>query len=147
MRFDQLDFKLITGKTVILDIDGTLVPDGEWKVEPKIFEQIITISKLKIIYLSTNKKLPDRNISLANSLGVKLLLNNYRKPDVRSVSEIPSEFLKSVTVIGDKCITDGWLAARLGAQFIKVDRVRGKNESFLTKVIYWLDNLIYAIIS
>ena len=68
---------------------------------------------------------------------------------IASDSKKPSKnFLKSIVknnkqiiVIGDKMLTDGVLAKRIGARFIKVQRKHGERDSWITKTSYIIDDI------
>ena len=129
------------GRTIILDVDGTLCPDGESMVSREIAETINQLKVNNFVYLVSNKKLPGRLPKMAEHLGVNFLESKYRKPSKLMLKGLPESQQKDVVVIGDKFMTDGLLAKRAGAFFIKVLSLRGSRETWLVRFSYWLDGL------
>jgi len=126
---------------VLLDIDGTMTPEGSWKVDLVREKEFQKLSKENSIYLCSNKKNDNRNEAIAKQLGVHYLKTPYRKPNPQILETLPSQDrIRSKVVIGDKWLTDGWFAKRIGARFIKVERLVGANEPWWIKVIYKVDD-------
>jgi hypothetical protein len=52
-----------------------------------------------------------------------------------------------IVVIGDKYLTDGRFANNVKATFVKVRRIIGTTEGLNVRIAYWIDDLMYRIIS
>lgn len=128
----------LSGRTIILDIDGTLVPAGATKVSSTMAALVEWLTKHNDVYVFSNKNLPQRNRAVAESLGVPLLQSKFRKPSLRVLDGVPRE--KPLVVVGDKVLTDGLLAWRAGAEFIHVERLT-RGEPFLDQVLNAIDDV------
>jgi len=139
--FFELDINHINGKIILLDIDGTLTNDGSYVISERVVEKIQLLKRKNKIYLCSNKKNHNRNQKIADIVGVSYLWTNWRKPSKKIISSL-SEHERGgpFVVIGDKFLTDGILAYRFGADFIKVKRITSGKESFLIKMVNKLDD-------
>ncbi|HYF29307.1 MAG TPA: UbiA family prenyltransferase [Candidatus Paceibacterota bacterium] len=139
MRFSELTHDL-RDATVFLDIDGTLVGDKQSDIAPDALEKIRALAAHNDVYLSSNGD-PFRAAALAKAAGVQAL-PQLRKPlphaAVRSI-----ERRERVVVIGDKFLTDGIFARLIGAEFIKVVRLRGEADDAFARFAYLLDDLVW----
>ncbi|MCC7500661.1 UbiA family prenyltransferase [Candidatus Nomurabacteria bacterium] len=137
MTFIEWAFRAGEGRTIVLDIDGTLVPAGESAVSPDVVEAVFKLKERNTVFLFSNKHLPERNRTVAHTLGISLIQSSYRKPNpkvLRGVSE-------DVIVVGDKHLTDGLLAFFSGAEFIRVARVTAAQEPILDKIFNAIDDV------
>ncbi len=141
--FDQLNVSEIKNYLILLDVDGTLVIDNGNFLNIAVKNKITELSRFNQIYLCTNKKAQRslRSRAFAESAGVKFLDTPHRKPSKKILNFIDNPNKLPLLVIGDKVLTDGLFARRIGTQFIKVKRLSSKEDSYLTKIIYALDNL------
>jgi len=149
LDFEKNDFLEIHNHVVFLDVDGTIVSDGKDIVDQKIKNGVnILKQQNNIIYLCSNKKLHDRNLRIAESLGVLYLRTVFRKPSTRVLEGLPMQLReKKKIVIGDKVIIDGFFAWRIRAQFLKVRGIISPDDSFLVRILYVVDRLISKIMS
>lgn len=129
----------LAGRTLIFDIDGTLVPAGGTQVSSTMTALVEWLKKHNEVYVFSNKRLPERNRAIADSLKVPLLASRYRKPSLRVLDGVSRE--KPLVVVGDKVLTDGLLAWRAGAEFIKVERLTHKDESASDQLLNALDDI------
>jgi len=143
--FYNIDTSSIKDKTIIIDIDGTLVPDGEEIVEERNIKVIKSLTERNDLFLCSNKSIPARNISVSRQLGIPLIETKFKKPNKKIIYSINNYQLKNFLVIGDKYIKDEIFAKRIGADFIKVRRIRSKKESVLVKIIYVIDDIVYFL--
>ena len=108
-----------------LDVDGTIVADGEDNVSPAVLAQVRAIKAAgNEIQLCSNSRRPDyamRLNRLASQLEITVCPVPFRKPSISAVAALDRRG-RSLIVIGDKDLTDGLLARRVGARFIKVRR-------------------------
>ena len=140
--FKELNITEWSGKTIIVDIDGTLTTDGASDLNPLVLKKIQDIALTNSVFLFSNKKLSERDKEIASSLHIPLLKSHFKKPNKKVIDGLPEHFRKNLVVVGDKIIIDGFFAKNIGANFIKVKRLTSKNDSFNTKFTYLLDNIV-----
>lgn len=125
---------------IIVDVDGTLVPDRGSTLPADVRSTLRALAEVADVRLCSNA-LPDRTAAFAKDAGVGHLRSSKKKPSRRVIEGIES-LPKRVVVIGDKALTDGLFAANIGAEFVKVARIRGSGESVAGRVGYALDLMI-----
>jgi predicted HAD superfamily phosphohydrolase YqeG len=145
--FKELNTTEWSGRTIILDIDGTITIDGGSDIDPLVLIKIHEIALLNSVLLYSNKPLPDRNKELAKKLHVSLLETSYKKPNKKVIYGLPINLRENIIVIGDKILTDGFFAKNINAEFIKVKRLTSKNDNFSVKTTYLLDDIIKQFIN
>jgi predicted HAD superfamily phosphohydrolase YqeG len=110
---------------VALDVDGTIVADSEDSVSATVLAQVRALKAAgNEIQLCSNSRRPDygaRLNRLAAQLEITVCPVPFRKPSISAVAALDRKG-RSLIVIGDKDLTDGLLARRVGARFIKVRR-------------------------
>ncbi|OGH64449.1 MAG: hypothetical protein A2821_02930 [Candidatus Magasanikbacteria bacterium RIFCSPHIGHO2_01_FULL_41_23] len=136
--FDQLELSEIN-RTIILDIDGTLVPDGEEDCSEKTRAKVMNLMKNNNVVLFSNSKNTERGKKMANALGISFLSADKNKPNP-AVIMATGRRVGDCTVIGDKFLTDYLLAVFSGARFVPVRRIYSGRESFKIKIIYLVDD-------
>ena len=139
--FWEIAIPELAGHAIILDVDGTLCPDGAQELLPEALTALNQLKAGNEVYLCSNKKLPDRIRKMAENLGVKFLEGPYRKPSKKILQLLPNQSRRSLVVIGDKVLTDGLLARNIGARFIHVASLRSKPETLSLKISYLLDKI------
>lgn len=141
--FRNTSFKTLRAKRVYLDLDGTIVPDGEEELAPHEAHVLHELQQGREVYVVSNKGLV-RGPRVADAHGIKAVVSHYKKPNPRVLKSLerPSE---GAVVIGDKVLTDGIFAWRIGADFIKVDSLRAPTDDFLTRVSYALDSAVWSL--
>ncbi|MBX4189056.1 hypothetical protein KW785_00490 [Candidatus Parcubacteria bacterium] len=145
LLFENIDISQLAGKTVILDIDGTLVEDGSLELTPERAEKLSELASRAYVFLATNKPLPERNRDFAALVALPLL-TGLRKPDPRIIDRIPEEYKKDLVVIGDKASIDGRLARNVGAKFIYTAHIYKPGDSALTYLFYFLDSVFSVLL-
>ena len=127
--FSATDFSTYKQHEIILDIDGTLVPDGGEVFAGEVINQVRELAEHNTVHLCSNGGREERDKKFAKLTGATWLSSTAGKPSVKVVkNSIPSE--RPILVIGDKLLTDGLLARRLKkARFIKVKRLSATPES------------------
>jgi hypothetical protein len=95
------------------------------------------------VYIVSNKGLV-RGPRVADAHGIKAVMSHYKKPNPRVLKSLerPQD---GAVVIGDKVLTDGIFAWRVGADFIKVDPIRAPTDDLLTRASYALDAAVWAL--
>jgi predicted HAD superfamily phosphohydrolase YqeG len=124
LYFEQHAFSFASS-LVILDIDGTIVPDcgrvASAAVAGKVLELKAQGNEVRLCSNSRRGNYAERLDAIAAQLDVGVCPVVFRKPSRRAISGIDRKG-RAVVVIGDKDLTDGLLARRVGAHFIKVRR-------------------------
>lgn len=143
--FHTIDLDNLVGKTILLDIDGTLVADGQIYIDERTISKVKTLAEKNSVILVSNKKIHARNNELAKLLEVEMLTTPLKKPNKKIVELIAEHHPKNKVVIGDKYLTDGIFAKRIGAEFIKVKRIRSKKDSLSSKISYSIDDLAHFL--
>ena len=138
--FKELNITGWSGKTIIVDIDGTITTDGSSDIDPLVLEKVQAMSISNSIFLFSNKKLIERDNEVANKLNATLLKSPFKKPSKKVINELPENLKNNLVVIGDKVLTDGFFAKNIGAEFVKVKRLTSKDSNFKTKLIYLIDD-------
>jgi HAD superfamily hydrolase (TIGR01662 family) len=124
LYFEQHDFAF-ANTLVLLDVDGTIVPDSGEIAPP---EAVAQVNEMKArgneICLCSNSRrdnYAERLAALGAQLEVSVCPVLVRKPSIKAIASLESKG-RAMVVIGDKDLTDGLLARRIGARFIKVRR-------------------------
>jgi predicted HAD superfamily phosphohydrolase YqeG len=124
LYFEQHTFRF-ANSLVILDIDGTLVPDcgrvASAAVVGKVRELKAQGNEVRLCSNSRRGNYAERLAAIAAQLDVGVCPVVFRKPSMLTISGLDRQG-RALVVIGDKDLTDGLLARRAGAQFIKVRR-------------------------
>jgi HAD superfamily phosphatase (TIGR01668 family) len=124
LYFEQQTFDF-SGALVALDVDGTIVADSEDSVSPAVLAKVSAMKAAgNEIQLCSNSRRPDyaaRLNRLAAQLEIAVCPVPFRKPSTSAVAALDRRG-RALIVIGDKDLTDGLLARRVGARFIKVRR-------------------------
>jgi HAD superfamily hydrolase (TIGR01662 family) len=124
LYFEQQTFDF-ESSLVILDIDGTLVPDSGRVAPAEVVEQVRALktrgNEVRLCSNSRRGNYAERLEAVAAQLDVGVCPNVFRKPSTLAISGVERNG-RPLVVIGDKDLTDGLLARRVGAQFIKVRR-------------------------
>jgi 4-hydroxybenzoate polyprenyltransferase/predicted HAD superfamily phosphohydrolase YqeG len=144
-RFKDLVPEDFRGATVFLDIDGTLVPDGEEELAPAEAEALATLTAVSDVYLIASKGY-HRVPAIAKRFGATPVVTEHMKPSKRIIEGlwVPRQVR---VVIGDKVMTDGWFASRIGARFVRVTRMESGTEPPLIMMLYAADAVIWAVAS
>lgn len=145
--FADLDTEGWRGRTIILDLDGTVAVDGQTEVPAQAVVAAGILAANNRVVLLSNKKNHARNRQVAALLGVDYLETSLRKPDPRlkrRLVELGLD-LTNALVIGDKYLTDGLLAKVLGAEFVKIKRLIGQPRLWSSRLLDWLDDATFAL--
>lgn len=130
----------ISDMIVLLDIDGTLVPDGYVECPAAVQEKIKEFQRKNTVYLCTNTRRMERVIDLETFLGVPAVSHVYKKPSKKVIKDIDID--RPVAVIGEKFLTDFLFAKRIGAKFIQVKRKVSGRERPSTRLANWIDGIV-----
>lgn len=138
--FSELNVEKIKNYLIVLDIDGTVVCDGHSALSEEAVKKIGELKKNNKLYFCSNSRDQKRNNEIAELAGVLSVDFCGRKPRKKSLQNIENKGNLPILIVGDKFLTDGLLAKNIGADFIKVKRLNGK-ESLLNNFIYFIDDL------
>ena len=140
-NFLDISEDLISDSVLIIDVDGTLVPNKNKDLSSYVVDKLKKLSKTNEIWLCSNG-------SSANAANFAKILSvqSFRclKPFRGEIENIVPKTLKKI-VIGDKYLTDGLFAKCIGANFIKIDHLRGETDSLYIKVTYLLDDVVWSL--
>jgi predicted HAD superfamily phosphohydrolase YqeG len=137
--FLELDEASLVGATLVVDVDGTLVPDKQAMLRSSVEEKLRSLSKESTIFLCSNGS-PRSAEAFASQTGVRSF--RARKPllgSSRAHIGTPSRCV----VIGDKYLTDGIFAGALGAEFIKVSHLRAPTDGLFARTSYVIDDIAW----
>lgn len=132
-------------KTIILDIDGTLVYSGSYHLSPSVIEAVKHLAKTNQIFLYSNSQGTERDAHIAGVLGVEYIDSPYKKPSKKALSMLKID--SPLVVIGDKLLTDGVLAKRLGATFYHFHRTESIQDSTKDKFLHFIEDTLFFFIS
>ncbi|TAL48874.1 hypothetical protein EPN83_02865 [Patescibacteria group bacterium] len=144
--FEELDLTDLKDSIVLLDLDGTLVPDGQSDISERAMRKVEELKRANEVYLCSNSRNVERRMKVGRQTGLAFTVEGIQKPSEKVVSFL-GNISKPIVVIGDKAIIDGRLSRNLGAKFIKVRRKRSEKDSLFTRLVYWLDDFYYNIFS
>jgi len=146
--FEFLDTQPIIASTIILDIDGTITPDAKSEISPGVLGAIQSLANRNKVYLFSNHQNGVRNRALAQRLGLEYIDTPHRKPSRKVLGGMPMcHKTRPMIIIGDKILTDGLFASRIGARFIRVARVLSSSDPKLVRLAYFLDNMIAYLLT
>jgi len=133
---------------VALDVDGTIVPDCASIASEAVVRKVEELKQRgNEVWLCSNSRRGDyaqRLAALGRQLGVEVCPVVFRKPSLLALKGLKLDGRRLV-VIGDKDLTDGLLARRVGAQFIKVRRRLDPADRLSSKVANLFDNVFGPI--
>lgn len=116
----------ISGACIILDVDGTLRPDGDKDISKVVLHKIEELKRNNEVHILSNKG------------------SNKRKPWRSALGNLKIKE-KDTIVIGDKFLTDRLFAKNIGSDFIMVRRKISGREPLFVKITYLIDNIAYKL--
>lgn len=150
-HFENLDLSAFKDALIFLDIDGTVVTDNEDRPSEEVLRKVKSLSEHNVVWLCSNSFNGARNETVKKFTGLPLI-TGHRKPSRKILSQVSKEdsvlsdgAARKIIVIGDKVLTDGFFAKRLGAEFIKVKRKIGKDR-LRVKMYNLADDVVYAFL-
>jgi predicted HAD superfamily phosphohydrolase YqeG len=133
---------------VILDIDGTIVPDCGQAASTAVLDKVREIkARGNEICLCSNSRrgnYAQRLEAIAAQMEVGVCPVVFRKPSTLAISGLEPNG-RPLVVIGDKDLTDGLLARRVGAHFIKVRRKLDPADRLSSRMANLIDTLFGPI--
>jgi len=144
--FKDTDFSNIQNHIVLIDIDGTLVSDGEENLDKEILTKLKELENQgNTIYFCSNKNIPGRKNEFTKLTSIPFTSSKFRKPNKKIATLVENKEKKPLTVVGDKILVDGVFAKGIGAKFIKVKRLIVSRDSVINRVVYALDDIAYVV--
>jgi HAD superfamily phosphatase (TIGR01668 family) len=138
----------VANAVVILDLDGTLVPDCGTRASPAVVAKVRELkARGNDVHLCSNSRRPGyaaRIAALASQLGIPASPVPARKPSRRALEGIDLAG-RPVVIVGDKDLTDGLLARRCGARFVKVRRKVDPGDRAVASLTSWIDDVFGPI--
>lgn len=142
LTWDELTERDVRDRTILLDIDGVLMADGEDMIHPETRPYIDTLIAHNDVWIVSNTLRAQRRERTAQELNVRWADTPYRKPSKRIMEALQHDSEKPLLVIGDKFFTDGLFAIRIGADALLLkDRRTHPNDRWYIKLSYILDDL------
>lgn len=145
MFFKDFDFSEFRGMRVFLDVDGVLVPEGEETLAPAEAHALAELShEATEIFLVSNHgvaRLPE----LAEEFGIEAVVSECRKPNRCVVAHLPAPKGEEM-VIGNRVLTDGLFASRIGAAFVRATHLARGDESAFQKFSYFVDDIAWFLV-
>jgi len=132
----------VSGMTILLDVDGTLVPDGERVVPENVCGIVEKLKGTNTVYLVSNGTDVTRVEAIAGMLGVFVAPAGAPagKPSRDAIRGIPTD--KPFVVVGDKLVTDGFLARNIHARFIHTRSKFSGREGLTVRFSYMLEHVL-----
>ena len=147
LYFEQHTFRF-ENCLVILDIDGTIVPDcgrvASAAVRGKVLELKAQGNEVRLCSNSRRGNYGERLDAIAAQLEVGTCPVVFRKPSTLAISGLDRKG-RELVVIGDKDLTDGLLARRAGAHFVKVRRKLDPADRLSSRMANLIDNVFGPI--
>lgn len=146
----DIDFKQLLDegiKTLLIDLDNTMIPYDEDMPDDKIKGLMDTLKALgfEIVVVSNNKAPRVKRFSDALELP---FVNSARKPfkkGLKRAASLSGEYHPSeVCLIGDQLMTDVWGGKRLGFKVIVVDAIKRRIEKWYTRLNRRMEKRILA---
>ena len=145
--FKELEVKEWSGNTIIVDVDGTLLADGNSELDPLAVKKMHEMNLANSVFLFSNRWASGRDAELEKELQVPFLKSPFKKPNKKVIDGLPDRLKNNMVVIGDKILTDGLFAKNIKADFVKVKRLTSDKDSALVRLSYVIDNFAGRFIS
>jgi|GEM_PF-12527 len=144
LSWEKIDPEAIRGFLILLDIDGTIAPDGSASVAPVILQKIAALrSANDVVFCSNKNNCQTRNQNISDQVGISCLNIPHKKPSRKVLDYLPNPRQLPLLVIGDKFLTDGWFAGNIGAKFIKTARLVSPSDTLVVRATYLIDDVFY----
>lgn len=133
----------IADSVVLLDVDGTLLPDGSSELEAHTIECGKILTTRNKVYLVSNGTDFRRVEQIADCIGAEVAPRGVPagKPLVSAMEGIVLDGRPCV-VLGDKYLIDGIFARRIGSRFVFIKRKQSGEERLSVRLSYWIDSVV-----
>lgn len=146
LTWHELLARNIRGHTILLDVDGVLMADGEDTVPPEIAAHVKELTRHNDVIVVSNTFRRNRVAYVHRLLGIPYAKTPLKKPSVRILTHILYDPRKPMLVIGDKVLTDALFAHRIGAACVLLHRRTHPNDRVFIKLTYALDELFAPLV-
>jgi len=144
-RWEEILKRGVSGYVILLDVDGTLLPDGEREVSEKIKGYIETLKKDNEVYLLSNSRTKGRVDRVSSELNIPRLETPYKKLNPAIKRALPQNGMP-ILVIGDKLMIDGILAMLIKAKLVVVERQLSPKDRWFVKIGYLWEDLMFFLL-
>lgn len=138
--FSDINTEEIKDRLIILDIDGTIIADGEEIVGERAIAKINDLKRNNKVYLFSNKGNTERNKKIFSTAGISYINSTRRKPSKKVLDSVKNGEKLPILIVGDKFLTDGLFAKNIGADFLKVRRITSVKDDLFFKFLYMFDD-------
>jgi predicted HAD superfamily phosphohydrolase YqeG len=134
--------KGIADSIILLDVDGTLLPDGADTLTADTIHTVRNLAQVNRVYLVSNGSDRARVERFARECAVEVAPAGVPagKPYPKAAEGIPRD--RPIIVVGDKVLTDGLFAQSIGGAFIQVESDRSGKETLFIKLSYIADKAV-----
>lgn len=139
--WEEILGRKLAGYYIFLDIDGTLLPDGEETVSEHVKSFVRELAANNHVVLLSNSQRPERAQSIAEQVGLHLTKTRHRKPSKRVLLDVP-DAKQPMLVIGDKVTTDVLFARAITAKCILVEQQRSDRDRSWVDASYIFDESV-----
>ncbi|PCH92090.1 hypothetical protein COB80_00630 [Candidatus Kaiserbacteria bacterium] len=136
----------LENRTIILDIDGVLMADGEKTLSQEIIEYVTTLKLHNDVVIISNNFSDKRCEYTSKTLGVPWINTPYKKPSTRIMKYLKYDTTKPLIMIGDKVLTDGIFAKRIDAEAIMLTRRTNVDDRTIIVLTYIIDDAFYSLV-
>jgi len=133
--------------TIILDIDGVLMADSEKTISEEIINHVQELKRNNDVQVVTNSFIKERCRYVSEVLQIPWVDSPYKKPSIHILNYMNYDSKKPLIMIGDKILTDGIFAKRIGAEAIMMQRRIRTNDRLVIKFTYLIDDIAYWFFS
>ena len=145
--WEQFLSENVRGYVIFLDIDGVLMADGEEHVPKHIREYVEQLKQHNDVHIVSNTIRVLRREQAAREVGLSYTYVKHGKPSKKILKKLSYDCSKPLMVVGDKILTDGIFAKRIGARLILLERRLSPNDRFVIKLTYICENALYRLLS
>jgi len=137
ITYEYLEAHNITG--IALDIDNTIVTDGETEISQSVLEWLKNI-ELPVCLLSNGKE--QRVKLFADILGLSYVYRAnkpFKRGYIKAAKLLGIEDLRKITVIGDQLFSDILGGNMAGCHTIKIEPIDKTADPLVVKVKRWFE--------
>lgn len=141
-RFFEDSIGDIHNSTVLLDVDGALLPDGENELSEEVKRAVHHLGESNRVFLVSNGTDAARVERFAAELTILVAPAGVPagKPGIRAGRGVPTD--APLVVVGDKVLTDGLFARNLHARFVQVKSRRSGRERPSVRLSFLIDKVV-----
>ena len=144
-RIDDISHEYLVRHDILgiaLDIDNTIVADGETEIVPSVSQWLKTIA-LPICLLSNGKE--ERVRLFAGLFGLSYICRAnkpFKKAYIKTAELLGIKDVSRIAIIGDQLFSDILGGNRAGCYTIKVDPIDKAKDPFIVKIKRWFEKFV-----